>query len=231
MAIFCDDVNDRHACRREKDHPGNHYDPRTQTAWTGAPPPAAMPVQNHDPSAGVFRQACGAAFPDNTGWVICTLPHNHGGYHQSDPSMVPIPVMDTPEVAQAVTSPDTAAIWRSAPEPVADGMANRVPVGADYSQISHIALRMMAETQAEGNKKYGVGNWQIGLPLSNLISHAVEHLMKLVNADTSDGTTIDQHFGHALWNIEKAAHFYHTRPDLIDILPLVKARDTKTTGR
>ncbi len=89
---------------------------------------------------------------------------------------------------------------------------NRAPVKTDYSQLSHVALRLMAETQHEGNERYGRGNWQKGLPVSQLLSHGLEHILKFMNGDRSEN-----HLGHALWNLEKAAHFMETRPDLIDI--------------
>lgn len=101
---------------------------------------------------------------------------------------------------------------------VTPGGANRAPVPADYSQLSIHALRLMAETQHEGNVRYGVGNWRKGIPVSNLFSHAIEHILKIQNGDISEN-----HLGHALWNLEKAAHFIATRPDLIDVIPLRKS--------
>lgn len=108
---------------------------------------------------------------------------------------------------------------------VVPGGANRVPVKADYSQLSHHALRLMADTQGEGNVTYGYGNWQKGLPLSNLLSHALAHILAFQNGDVSEN-----HLGHALWNLEKAAHFMVERPDLIDIVPLRKALGLGTTN-
>lgn len=95
---------------------------------------------------------------------------------------------------------------------------SRDPVGTDYSQLSHVALRLMAETQHAGNVKYGVGNWQKGLPVSQLLSHAIAHTLAIQNGDVSEN-----HLGHALWNLEKAAHFIETRPDMVDIEPLRQA--------
>lgn len=225
----CGDVNAEHLCGREKEHPGNHYDPRTKTAWTGAPvPTAAMPIQPGDPSAGISRPACGVAFPDNTGWVICTLPHSHPGYHLADPSIPPVAVQATPSV-----EPASAAIWVQPPQQPADptvtvqfatgaqrsSMTAGGSVPADYSQFSHVAARLHAETQAEGNGKYGYGNWQKGIPVSNLLSHALAHIYAMMNGDTSEN-----HLGHAIWNLDKAAHFIETRPDLIDILPMLRAK-------
>lgn len=96
--------------------------------------------------------------------------------------------------------------------------ALRVPTKTDYSQLSHVALRLMAETQAEGNEKYGYGNWQKGIPVSNLLSHALGHIFALMNGDTSEN-----HLGHALWNLEKAAHFIETKPEMIDVIPMKEA--------
>lgn len=96
--------------------------------------------------------------------------------------------------------------------------AQRKTTSTDYSQFSHVAARLHAETQAEGNTTYGYGNWQRGIPVSNLLSHALAHIFAILNGDVSEN-----HMGHAIWNLDKAAHFIETRPDLIDILPLRKA--------
>lgn len=109
------------------------------------------------------------------------------------------------------------------PPPVTPGGANRVPIPRDYSQISDAAIDLVAETQHEGDTKYGRGNWQKGIPLSNLLSHAVNHVLKFINGDTTEGGDVVRHLAHALWNLEKAAHFIKYRPDLIDIEAIRKA--------
>lgn len=88
----------------------------------------------------------------------------------------------------------------------------------DYSQFSHVAARLHAETQAEGNAKYGYGNWQKGIPVSNCLSHALAHIFAILNGDVSEN-----HLGHAIWNLDKAAHFIGTRPELVDVVPLRRA--------
>lgn len=111
---------------------------------------------------------------------------------------------------------------KPAPAPqLGEGLADRFGIGADYSQLSHIALRLMAQTQDEGNRRYGRGNWQKGIPISNLLSHAFAHILALQNGDINTETPW-QHIGHALWNLEKCAHFMATRPELIDIESLRK---------
>lgn len=117
---------------------------------------------------------------------------------------------------------------------VVPGGADRVPVDFDYSQLSIHGLRLMAFTQHEGNLKYGYGNWQKGIPISNLLSHAIDHILKLQNGELDDAPSILTHLGHALWNLEKAAHFIATRPDLVDVIPLRKAMgldDTREPGK
>lgn len=110
-------------------------------------------------------------------------------------------------------------------QPLVPGGAVREPRPVDYSQLSHIALRLVGETQHEGNEKYGYGNWQSGLPVSNLLSHAIEHILKLQN-----GATDENHLGHAIWNLMVAAHFIELRPDLIDVPPMRKALGLANSG-
>lgn len=103
------------------------------------------------------------------------------------------------------------------------GGAVRVPVKFDLSQLSHVGARLNGMAQHEGNVKYGYGNWQKGIPLSNLLTHAMNHLFNLINGTTDDGEEFDWEveLGHAIWNLDKAAHFIGTgRTDLIDIKPL-----------
>lgn len=98
------------------------------------------------------------------------------------------------------------------------GGAVRDPQTADFSQLSYIGIRKIAETCHEGDLKYGRDNWRKGMPVSNLLSHAMEHIFQLQSGDVSEN-----HLGHALWNLMIAAEFIETRPELIDILPLRKA--------
>lgn len=224
-------------CSRYIGHIGNHVDHGLGTSWNPiVSPPAPVPsiyAATMPPQPGgnaVSRTMCGVLFPENfrtpfEQYVVCGLEFQHHGPHRrSEAEAVAVTgsILPTPNIPGVMSGMQRTEDMMVHDELVPGG-ANRAPVAADYSQLSHVALHLMAETQAEGNKRYGVGNWQKGIPLSNLLSHAMEHLMKLQNGDTSDGTTLRQHFGHALWNIEKAAHFFDTRPDLIDIEPLRKA--------
>lgn len=190
---------------------------------------------------------CGAVLMDGTIEYICRDRRGHNGNHSArlcgDTSWKPELKCGMPHGHEGVVHACGSARWdnelirQHKEAEAADDRAyerayerlklhaETVPGGAtrevrntDYSQLSHVALRLMAETQGEGNAKYGYGNWQKGIPVSNLLSHAMEHILKLQN-----GHTDENHLGHALWNLEKAAHFIETRPELVDVLPMRKA--------
>ncbi len=164
------------------------------------------------------RKVCGATDSSVGGhedhWPLCNLPYRHPGAHLF------VPVGDRSKFDMDMTrkAAEEAINRSAAAQEVIKGGGVRNPTNTDYSQLSHVALRLIAETTVEGDAKYGPGNWRKGIPVSNLLSHAIEHILKLQNGDITEN-----HLGHALWNLEKAAHFIETRLDLIDILPLRKA--------
>lgn len=83
--------------------------------------------------------------------------------------------------------------------------------GTRYDLISHIGLRRIAETYADGAAKYGRDNWQKGFPASDVINHCVSHIYQWLGGDTSE-----DHLAHAAWNLIAAMHFEEARPELID---------------
>lgn len=74
------------------------------------------------------------------------------------------------------------------------------------------ALRRLAMTCHEGAVKYGEHNWRKGIPLSNLLNHAIRHIFLYLANDTSE-----DHLAHAVWNLCAAMEFEETRPELVDI--------------
>lgn len=86
---------------------------------------------------------------------------------------------------------------------------DRVP---RYGLIPEVGLRRLAETCTEGADKYGVDNWRKGIPASNLLDHALNHLERWRDGDTSE-----DHLGHALWNIAVIAHLEERMPEMVDI--------------
>ncbi len=84
----------------------------------------------------------------------------------------------------------------------------------DLSLLPPEALRAYGRAFAEGAKKYGRHNWLQGLPQSNLMNHALQHIFSYLSGDRSE-----DHLGHAMWNIGAAIHQDVHRPDLMDLPP------------
>lgn len=113
----------------------------------------------------------------------------------------------------------SAAVDRKelAPSEYQERAAMRQVVGAagtSYSLLSYRALFHLAATYHEGKEKYGEWQWLYGFPLSTLISHALDHMWAITNADYTE-----DHWGHAFWNIMTAIHTYKTSPELCRGMP------------
>jgi hypothetical protein len=81
-----------------------------------------------------------------------------------------------------------------------------------FDLITPIGLRRLAETCAEGARKYGDYNWQKGIPASQMLNHAIRHVVLYLQGD--DG---DDHLAHAAWNLLSLCHYEETLPEMIDI--------------
>lgn len=80
-----------------------------------------------------------------------------------------------------------------------------------YDLISPIGLRRIAETYAEGAKKYGDTNWQKGIPTRDLLNHALKHLQMWQEEKISG----EDHLAHAAWNIIAMMHTEERMPNLV----------------
>jgi hypothetical protein len=78
-----------------------------------------------------------------------------------------------------------------------------------YDLVSPIGLRRAAEACAEGSEKYGDYNWEKGMPISDLLNHAIRHVYKYLEGDRSE-----DHLGHATWNMMAACHSEELWPEL-----------------
>lgn len=81
-----------------------------------------------------------------------------------------------------------------------------------YDLITPIGLRRLAETYAEGAARHSERNWELGMPASALINHALRHINMWMAGDDSD-----DHLAHAAWNLMAVMHFEETTPELIDV--------------
>ena len=78
-----------------------------------------------------------------------------------------------------------------------------------YDLISPIGLRRAAEACAEGAVKYGDYNWEKGMPIGDLLNHAIRHIYKFLEGDRTE-----DHLGHAVWNCMAACHSQEKWPEL-----------------
>lgn len=80
-----------------------------------------------------------------------------------------------------------------------------------YDLISPIGLAALARTYAEGAAKFGAFNWENGMPVTDLLNHAVAHVYKFLGGDRTE-----DHLGHAAWNLLGAIHSLEKWPHLND---------------
>jgi hypothetical protein len=66
--------------------------------------------------------------------------------------------------------------------------------------------------------KYGVRNWEKGLPVSSFIDSAIRHTLKYM-----DGWTDEDHLIAAVWNLICAAEMEEIHPEMIDLPRRAKA--------
>jgi hypothetical protein len=78
-----------------------------------------------------------------------------------------------------------------------------------YDLISPIGLRALARTYAEGAEKFGAGNWENGMPVTDMLNHAIAHIYNFLGGDRSE-----EHLAHAAWNLLGAIHSMELWPHL-----------------
>jgi hypothetical protein len=78
-----------------------------------------------------------------------------------------------------------------------------------YDLISPIGLEAVARTCAEGAAKYSDFNWERGMPVADLLNHAIRHLYRYLAGDRSE-----DHLPHAAWGILAAIHSEQLWPEL-----------------
>lgn len=78
-----------------------------------------------------------------------------------------------------------------------------------YDLVSPIGLREVARTCAEGAQKYSDFNWERGMPVHDLLNHALAHIYQYLGGDRSE-----PHLGHAAWNVLAAIHSEELWPHL-----------------
>ena len=82
--------------------------------------------------------------------------------------------------------------------------------GVRYDLITPIGLRRIAETYKEGTDKYGAFNWEKGMPISDILNHAIAHIYQFLSGVESG----EDDLAHAAWNLLAAMHMQETHPNL-----------------
>jgi hypothetical protein len=80
-----------------------------------------------------------------------------------------------------------------------------------YDLVSPIGLREVARACSEGAQKYSDWNWEKGMPVNDLLNHAIAHVYQFLAGDRSE-----PHLGHAAWNLLAAIHSHELWPHLND---------------
>lgn len=73
--------------------------------------------------------------------------------------------------------------------------------GERYDLITPIGLEGVARIYAEGAAKYGDKSWEKGLPISDLVNHALRHWRLYASGDRSE-----DHLSKAAWGFMAAKH-------------------------
>lgn len=79
-----------------------------------------------------------------------------------------------------------------------------------YDLISPIGIRRLAETMEEGRKKYGYFNWERGMPIGDILNHAIAHIYAYLEGKP----TGEDDLAHAAWGLFAAMHMEETHPNL-----------------
>lgn len=81
--------------------------------------------------------------------------------------------------------------------------------GERYDLISPVGLRRIAQTCHEGAQKYSDYNWEKGMPISDMLNHAISHIYSYLSGDR-----VEDHLAHAAWNLLGACHSEELWPHL-----------------
>jgi len=74
-----------------------------------------------------------------------------------------------------------------------------------FDLLSSIALYRLALVAEYGGKHYGDHNWEKGMPLSNLLNHAIRHIYLYIGGDRTQ-----DHLAKAMWGLHAAIHTEHS---------------------
>lgn len=115
--------------------------------------------------------------------------------------------------SHSVYSPREVILNDGGTEFVTGAVRSADKAGVMYHLISPIGLRRIAETHKEGFDKYGAFNWEKGMPIGDILNHAIAHIFDYL-ASPDPSTRSEDDLAHAAWNIIAAMHMEETHPHL-----------------
>ena len=87
---------------------------------------------------------------------------------------------------------------------------SRDEVKPRYDLIPWEGTRREALIFSEGVAKYGLNNWRKGLVVTDVINHAIEHILRYLEGDREE-----DHLAKVKWAMTVVMEFEKTRPDLM----------------
>ena len=103
---------------------------------------------------------------------------------------------DDPADRPAAVCPDGSTVK------VYAGGAKRSDLSERYDLIPAEGLRRAALAMAHGAERFGEKNWTKGMPIGEVLNHALAHIYNYLDGDSSE-----DHLGHAVANLCMACHF------------------------
>lgn len=79
--------------------------------------------------------------------------------------------------------------------------------GERFDLISPFGLVRLAKVYAEGAKKYGDRNWELGQPIGEILNHVERHLNLWKQGDRSE-----DHLAKVAWGMFAIMHYEKTKP-------------------
>jgi len=80
--------------------------------------------------------------------------------------------------------------------------AQRSHIDERWSLLPMDSLMAAARVMARGAERHGENNWRLGIPIEDVLDHAMNHIAKYLLGDRSE-----EHLAHALCNLCMAVHF------------------------
>lgn len=80
--------------------------------------------------------------------------------------------------------------------------AQRSHIEERWSLLPMDSLMAAARVMSRGAERHGEDNWRKGIPIKDVLDHAMNHIAKYLLGDRSE-----EHLAHALCNLCMAVHF------------------------